>query len=328
MTAWTDARRVGRKGAIVSDGQIVAFGLTKVFGQITAVDHLSFAVRPGRVTAILGPQRSGKTTILRLLLNLEQPTAGCIMIDGFGYADLPDPAAVIGAVLGPGSDPPDELATTESVGAYLRRLCRRRRTPASRASELLDLVELNAAERQTGAGLTAEEWRRLTIAAALVPDPRFLVLDEPNRGLNAVGLRWMQALFGHLTAAGHTIVFVSRTPSHVRLLADDVIEISAGSLVAQGPVEEVLGARSEPMTLVRTPTPAVLAAALDKATGPQHATTTVTADGDMYVTGVDAGIVGEVACRSGIELHQLVTCDADHTRSRPTTMARRPTLRT
>jgi len=320
----------------VSDGQIVAFGLTKVFGQITAVDHLSFAVRPGRVTAILGPQRSGKSTILRLLLNLEQPTAGCIMIDGFGYADLPDPAAVIGAVLGPGSDPPrlgprsDPRAqlATESVGAYLRRLCRRRRMPASRASELLEMVELNAAEQQTGAGLAAEEWRRLTIAAALVPDPRFLVLDEPNRGLNAVGLRWMQALFGHLTAAGHTIVFVSRTPSHVRLLADDVIEISAGSLVAQGPVEQVFGARSGPMTLVRTPTPAVLAAAPDKATGPQHATTIVRADGDMYVTGVNAGVVGEAACRSGIAPHQLVTCDADHTRTRPTATTRRPTLQT
>ncbi|HZD98216.1 MAG TPA: ATP-binding cassette domain-containing protein [Micromonosporaceae bacterium] len=311
----------------MSDGQIVAFGLTKVFGQITAVNNLSFAVRPGRVTAILGPQRSGKTTILRLLLNLDQPTAGCIMIDGFGYADLPDPSATIGAVLGAGSDPPDDLATTESIGAYLRRLCRRRRMPASRASELLELVELNAAEEQTGAGLAAEEWRRLTIAAALVPDPRFLVLDEPNRGLNAVGLRWMQALFGHLTAAGHTIVFVSRTPSHVRLLADDVIEISAGSLVAQGPVEEVLGGRVEPMTLVRTPTPAVLAAALDKAAGRQHATTVVTADGDMYVTGLDAGVVGEVARQSGVALHQLVTCDADHKRSGAAAPARRPTLR-
>lgn len=312
----------------MSDGQIVAFGLTKVFGQITAVDHLSFAVRPGRVTAILGPQRSGKTTILRLLLNLEQPTAGCIMIDGFGYADLPDPAATIGAVLGPAVDPPDELVNTESIGAYLRRLCRRRRVPGSRASELLELVELNAAERQTGAGLSAEEWRRLTIAAALVPDPRFLVLDEPHRGLNAVGLRWMQALFGHLTAAGHTIVFVSRTPSHVRLLADDVIEISAGSLIAQGPVEQVLGARSEPMTLVRTPTPAVLAAALDRAMGLRHATTIVCADGDMYITGVDAGVVGEVACRSGIALHQLVSCDSDEQPRRATTAARQPTLRT
>jgi ABC-2 type transport system ATP-binding protein len=312
----------------VSDGQIVAFGLTKVFGQITAVDHLSFAVRPGRVTAILGPQRSGKTTILRLLLNLEQPTAGCIMIDGFGYADLPDPAATIGAVLGPAVDPPDELVNTESIGAYLRRLCRRRRVPGSRASELLELVDLNAAERQTGAGLSAEEWRRLTIAAALVPDPRFLVLDEPQRGLNAVGLRWMQALFGHLTAAGHTIVFVSRTPSHVRLLADDVIEISAGSLIAQGSVEQVLGARSEPMTLVRTPTPAVLAAALDKAMGLRHATTIVSADGDMYITGVDAGVVGEVACRSGIALHQLVSCDADQQPRGATTPARQPTLRT
>jgi ABC-2 type transport system ATP-binding protein len=311
----------------VSDGQIVAFGLTKVFGQITAVNNLSFAVRPGRVTAILGPQRSGKTTILRLLLNLDQPTAGCIMIDGFGYADLPDPSAIIGAVLGAGSDPPDDLATTESIGTYLRRLCRRRRMAASRASELLELVELNAAEQQTGAGLAAEEWRRLTMAAALVPDPRFLVLDEPNRGLNAVGLRWMQALFGHLTAAGHTIVFVSRTPSHVRLLADDVIEISAGSLVAQGPVEEVLGGRVEPMTLVRTPTPAVLAAALDKAAGRQHATTVVTADGDMYVTGLDAGVVGEVARQSGVALHQLVTCDADHLRSGAAAPARRPTLR-
>ena len=160
-----------------------------------------------------------------------------------------------------------------------------------------------------------------------MPDPRFLVLDEPNRGLNAVGLRWMQALFGHLTAAGHTIVFVSRTPSHVRLLADDVIEISAGSLVAQGPVEEVLGGRVEPMTLVRTPTPAVLAAALDKAAGRQHATTVVTADGDMYVTGLDAGVVGEVARQSGVALHQLVTCDADHKRSGAAAPARRPTLR-
>jgi ABC-2 type transport system ATP-binding protein len=269
----------------VSDGQIVAFGLTKVFGQITAIDHLSFAVRPGRVTAILGPQRSGKTTILRLLLNLEQPTAGCIMIDGFGYADLPDPAATVGAVLGPGMEPPDDIAG-ESTGAYLRRLCRRRRMPASRAIELLDLLQLNAAEQQTGAGLTTDEWRRLTIAAALVPDPRFLVMDEPHRGLNAVGLRWMQALFGHLTAAGHTVVFVSRTPSHVRLLADDVIEIVAGSLVAQGPVGEVLA------------------------------------------TGVEADVVGEIACRSDVALHQLGSCESEDRRPGTTAPDRRPAPRT
>jgi ABC-2 type transport system ATP-binding protein len=162
-------------------------------------------------------------------------------------------------VLGPGVQPTKDIAA-ESAGAYLRRLCRRRRMPVSRAIELLELLQLNEAEQQTGAGLAADEWRRLTIAAALVPDPRFLVMDEPNRGLNAVGLRWMQALFGHLTAAGHTVVFVSRTPSHVRLLADDVIEIVAGSLVAQGPVEEVLAARSEPTTLVRTRSPSTLAA--------------------------------------------------------------------
>jgi ABC-2 type transport system ATP-binding protein len=215
----------------MSDGHIVAFGLTKVFGQTTAVDHLSFAVRPGRVTAILGPQRSGRTTILRLLLNLEQPTAGCIMIDGFGYVDQPDPSAAVGTVIeaAAGTDPPDKMTAADSVGAYFRRRCRRRRLPVSRSTELLELVQLNAAEQPTGAGLAADEWRRLTMAAALVPDPRFLVLDEPDRGLNAVGLRWMQALVGHLTAAGHTIVFVSCTPSHVRLLDDDVVEIVAGS---------------------------------------------------------------------------------------------------
>ena len=238
----------------MSNGQIVAFGLTKMFGQITAVDHLSFAVRPGRVTAILGPQRSGKTTILRLLLNLEQPTAGCIMIDGFGYADLPDPAATIGAVLGPTVDPPGELVNTDwRLSATALPATARAGLAGIRTVGVGGAQRGRTADRRGPVQMTA---RRLTIAAALVPDPRFLVLDEPHRGLNAVGLRWMQALFGHLTAAGHTIVFVSRTPSHVRLVADDVIEISAGSLIAQGPVERVLGARSKPRTLVRTPTPA------------------------------------------------------------------------
>ena len=215
----------------MTDGRIVAFGLTKVFGQTTAVDHLSFAVRPGRVTAILGPQRSSRTTILRHLLNLERPTAGCIMMDGFVYPDPLDPSAAVGPPLEAGveMDPPDNMTAAGCVGAHAQWRCGHGRTPVLRASESPELVQLNAADQPTGAGFAADEWRRLRMAAALVPDPRFLVLDEPDRGLNAVGLRWMQALVGHLTAAGHTIVFVSRTPSYVRLLADDVVEIVAGS---------------------------------------------------------------------------------------------------
>jgi ABC-2 type transport system ATP-binding protein len=278
-------------------GQVVLSGLTKRFGELTAVDGLSFTVEPGRVTGFLGPNGAGKTTTLRMLLGLAQPTAGSATIAGSRYADLDRPIRRLGAVL------EGAAAHRGRTGRdHLRVLCRAGGVPLERADEVLELVGLSAAGRRPFKGYSLGMRQRLGIAAALIGNPGVLILDEPANGLDPEGIRWLRDLLRGLADQGRSVLVSSHLLAEVQALADDVVIIAHGKLVAHGSVESVLDSLARPTRiLVRTPEP-------DRLTAELGETALITrAGGDLYVVGLDAGAIGDAARRAGISLYQLTT---------------------
>src|SRR6185369_12522699 len=236
-------------GYEISDGEIVVSGLTKHYKQVKAVDGLSFTITPGRVTGFLGPNGAGKTTTLRMLLNLVQPTAGTATIGGRRYADLPEPIREVGAIL------EASAAHKGRTGRnHLRVLCRGAGLPKHRADEVLALVGLTPAANRKFKGYSLGMRQRLGIAAALLGDPRVLVLDEPANGLDPEGIRWMRDLLKALAADGRTVLVSSHLLSEMQILADDIVIIAAGRLVRQGTVDEVVDSMATSSQVrVRTP---------------------------------------------------------------------------
>jgi ABC-2 type transport system ATP-binding protein len=282
-------------------GEIVVSHLTKQYKRLRAVDELSFSVRPGRVTGFLGPNGAGKTTTLRMLLNLVTPTAGTATIDGVRYADLKEPIKHVGAVLEASS------AHRGRTGLnHLRVICDAAGLPRRRADEVMALVGLTPAAKRKFKGYSLGMRQRLGIAAAMLGDPRVLILDEPANGLDPEGIRWMRDLLKALAAEGRTVLVSSHLLGEMQQLADDVVIVAAGKLVREGPVEQVLGGGGVQVR-VRTPQPDDLTAALD----PLNASIKYLADGAVLVTGADAAAIGHAAFAASVELHELTTERAD-----------------
>ncbi|MEU5938855.1 ATP-binding cassette domain-containing protein [Micromonospora sp. NPDC047548] len=280
-------------------GQIVVSGLTKQYKNVRAVDNLSFTVEPGRVTGFLGPNGAGKTTTLRMLLNLVTPTSGGATVDGVRYADLTDPLRHVGAVLEASSAHKGRTGIN-----HLRVICAAAGLPRQRAEEALALVGLTPAARRKFKGYSLGMKQRLGIAAAMLGDPRVLILDEPANGLDPEGIRWMRGFLKSLAHEGRTVLVSSHLLSEMQLLADDVVIIAAGQLVRQGPVEQVIGSMAQGVRVrVRTPQADELTAALKA----QSATVTPDEHGVLLVDGADAPTVGRVALAAGVELHELTT---------------------
>jgi ABC-2 type transport system ATP-binding protein len=292
---------IGRRPAAVrdgADGRIVVSGLSKRYEGLAAVDDLSFVVQPGRVTGFLGPNGAGKTTTLRMLLGLAAPSAGTATIGGVRYVDLPEPVRHVGGLL-------------EASGAHkgrsgrnhLRIICRSVGIPLARADEVLELVGLTPAANRKFKGYSLGMRQRLGIAAALIGDPQVLVLDEPANGLDPDGIRWMRDLLKELAADGRTVLVSSHLLGEMQQLADDLVIIADGRLVASGTVAAVVDSMGQSTRiLVRASDPDKLASALDG-----DAVVTASGSGDLYITGVDAVAVGEAASRAGVIVHQLVT---------------------
>ncbi|HWS32015.1 MAG TPA: ABC transporter ATP-binding protein [Actinoplanes sp.] len=277
--------------------------LTKQYGGVRAVDDLSFGVHPGRVTGFLGPNGAGKTTALRMILGLVTPTAGTATIGGVRYADLPDPLRHVGAVLEASS-----AHRGRSARNHLRVVCRAAGLPDSRADEVLALVGLNTVGTRKFKGYSLGMKQRLGIAAAMLGDPRVLILDEPTNGLDPEGIRWMRDLLRALAAEGRTVLVSSHLLGEMQQLADDVVIIAAGRLVRQGPVAEVLGSTAGAARVrVRTPQAEQLAGALRNA-GLEIA---ADPDGALRVFGAEPARVGHLAFAAGVELHELIGESAD-----------------
>jgi ABC-2 type transport system ATP-binding protein len=217
-------------------GRIDACGLTKEYRGAKVVDDVSFVAEPGRITAFLGPNGAGKTTTLRMLLGLVEPTGGAATIGGTRYADLDQPAFRIGAVL-------------EASGAHegrtgrdhLRVICRAAGIPPERADAALAAVGLTRAANRTVAGYSLGMRQRLGVAAALLGEPQVLILDEPGNGLDPEGIRWMRELLRALAADGRTVLVSSHQLAEIEQLADDLVIIAGGRVVATGTIASITG---------------------------------------------------------------------------------------
>ena len=280
----------------MTDAQIVVSNLTKQYRTVRAVDNLSFVVEPGRVTGFLGPNGAGKTTTLRMILNLVRPTAGTATIGGRRYVDLDQPLRTVGAVL------EASAAHRGRTGRnHLRAICAAAGLPMKRADEVLELVGLTPAAKRKFKGYSLGMRQRLGIAAAMLGDPRVLILDEPANGLDPEGIRWMRDLLRRLAADGRTVLVSSHLLSEMQLLADDLVIIAAGRLVTQGKVETIVNGMAHAARVrVRTPEPEKLLAELGPA-----ATVQRTDDGSLVVGGVEAPAIGAAALRASVELHEL-----------------------
>jgi ABC-2 type transport system ATP-binding protein len=268
--------------------------LRKRYRSAAAVNGLSFRIADGRITGFLGPNGAGKTTTLRILLGLVRPTSGRAMIDGRTYNELADPIRRVGAVLEASNYHPKRSGRN-----HLRVLCTAAGLPLSRADEVLEFVGMaNAGGRAVG-GYSLGMRQRLSVAGALLGDPDLLVLDEPANGLDPEGIRWLRDFLRSFAAGGKTVFVSSHVLAEVEQIADDVVIIHRGQLVAQERVAE-LRARTIGTTRARSPDAVRLRDALEAA-GVE-----ATLDGERLSTGAPAPRVGEIAAANGIVLHELV----------------------
>ena len=274
-------------------------GLSKSFGAVRAVSDLGFTVEPGTVTGFLGPNGSGKTTTLRMVLGLIRPDAGTATFDGVPYVSLPAPVHTVGAVLETAFHP------ARSARNHLRVYCRAAGLPLSRADEVLHQVGLTDAAGRRAGSYSLGMRQRLALAAALLGDPAVLVLDEPSNGLDPEGIQWLRGFLRHLAHdQGRTVLVSSHLLSEVEQTVDRVVIVGAGRLVREGSMTDLrAGAAGAGKVLVRSPEASRLAEVL-RTDGDQ---VTVGPDGELTVTGRSAAEIGSRAFAAGVELHELRT---------------------
>jgi ABC-2 type transport system ATP-binding protein len=272
--------------------------LTKRFGANVAVDGLSFKATPGRVLGFLGPNGAGKTTTLRTLLGLTLPTSGTATVDGRSYRELKDPVKVVGAVLeGPQFHP------GRTGRNHLRVLAMAAGLPTSRVDEMLRLVELDGAGNRRVKGYSLGMRQRLSLAGALLGDPRALVLDEPANGLDPQGIRWLREFLRAQASEGRTVLVSSHVLAEMAQTVDEVLVISRGKLVAQGTLDELTHGVEAPIW-VRTPEPERLRAAL-VAREVVDAQPAETGGGWLEVRGATLEDVGTTAAENGLPVFEL-----------------------
>jgi ABC-2 type transport system ATP-binding protein len=270
--------------------------LSKSFGPVVAVDRLSFSVEPGRVTGLLGPNGSGKTTTLRMLVGLVTPTGGAARIEGLPYRDLVQPIRTVGAALEASGFHPGRTARD-----HLRIVATQSGIATSRVDEVLEQTGIaDDAHRKVG-GFSLGMRQRLALASALLGDPHILLLDEPANGLDPSGIAWLRDFLRWRASQGGTVLVSSHVLAEVSQTVDDVVIISDGRLVVQSSLDTLL-AGTEAAVRVVTPSSQALSIVLQSRgmrVETVDATTLVVKDGT-------AAEVGEIAAQERLALHQLV----------------------
>jgi ABC-2 type transport system ATP-binding protein len=275
---------------------IEAIGLTKRYGAKTAVDDLTFTVRPGVVTGFLGPNGAGKSTTMRMILGLDAPTAGTVRVNGKAYREHAAPLHEVGALLEARS-----VHTGRSAFNHLLALAQTAGIPRRRVDDVVELVGLGDVARKRAGGFSLGMGQRLGIASALLGDPHTLILDEPVNGLDPDGIRWIRNLLKSLAAEGRVVFVSSHLMSEMALTADHLIVVGRGRLIADTSVQDFIAASSGNRVRVRTTAQHGLAAVL---VGPDVSVEAVGADG-LDVTGLTTDQVGLAAGAAGITLLEL-----------------------
>ena len=277
-------------------GEITVERLTKRYGETLAVDDLSFTVEAGRVTGFLGPNGAGKSTTLRALLGLVRPTSGRALVMGRPFHELKDPVRSVGAALDA-----HDVHPGRSGRGHLRTIAAAAGLPNSRVDEVLDMVELTPARDRRVKGYSMGMRQRLALAAALLGDPRILMLDEPANGLDPQGMRWLRDILVSLASEGRVVLISSHVLSEVEQTVDSVVVIGAGRLVMQGTLAELVKGDRRP-ALVRSPRTGELRELLEAAGA------SVAVDGradSMHVHNASLEEIGTLAAAHGIPIFEL-----------------------
>ena len=275
---------------------IEAHQLTKRYGDKTAVEDLSFTVRPGLVTGFLGPNGAGKSTTMRMILGLDRPTSGSVTVNGRPYVDHQAPLRQVGALLDAKA-----VHTGRSAADHLRVMAATTGIGRARVEEVIDLVGLrDVAERRAG-GFSLGMGQRLGIASALLGDPQTLILDEPVNGLDPEGVLWIRTLLTQLAAEGRTVFLSSHLMTEMALTAQHLIVIGRGRLIRDTSVDDFIASASRDSVFVRSPDDARLRDLLVN----DGIDVSSTAPGLLEVTGVTSDEIGRRACAHGLTLLEL-----------------------
>jgi ABC-2 type transport system ATP-binding protein len=280
---------------------IAARGLTKRYGDKLAVDDLTFTVRPGVVTGFLGPNGAGKSTTMRMILGLDAPTRGSVTVNGRPYREHTAPLREVGALLDARSVHPGRSARN-----HLLALAQTSGIPRSRVDEVVEAVGLESVAGRRAGGFSLGMGQRLGIAAALLGDPRTVILDEPVNGLDTEGIRWIRSLLQGLAAEGRTVFVSSHLMSEMAMTAQHLIVIGRGRLIADAGTEELIARAAPGVVRVRSTDPEALAALLRS----RDVAVSGAGDGALAVSGLSTDEVGRAAGAAGITLLELAAQQA------------------
>jgi ABC-2 type transport system ATP-binding protein len=284
-------RPVGRGPATIEVDELV-----RRFGPLTAVDGLSFTVRPGQVTGFLGPNGAGKTTTMRIILGLDAPASGRALVGGHPYRGIIRPLHQVGSLLDAGAVHPGRSACAHVLSVAQSNGIGRRRV-----AEVLRLTGLESVAGKRVNGFSLGMKQRLGIALALLGDPPVLMFDEPANGLDPEGVHWIRQLFRSLAAEGRTVFVSSHLMSEMALTAEHLIVIGRGRLLADMPTAEFIEANARGDVLVRSPRSGDLAGLL----AAHGATVVAEGDGGLAVSGMAAPAIAGLAAGHGIPVHEL-----------------------
>jgi ABC-2 type transport system ATP-binding protein len=275
---------------------IEAHDLTKRYGDKTAVDHVSFTIAAGSVTGFLGPNGAGKSTTMRMVVGLDRPTAGSVTVNGKPYAKHRSPLSEVGVLLDAKA-----VHTGRSARSHLRSMAATHGIPTKRVDEVIEMTGLAGVAGKRVGGFSLGMGQRLGIAAAMLGDPRTLILDEPVNGLDPEGVQWVRHLVRDLAAEGRTVFLSSHLMSEMAQTADQLLVIGRGKIIAAGPVQEVIDSVTGSTIRVRSPRATELAN-LVRGDG---VTITSAEAGMLELHGITAMQIGETAAKHGIALHEL-----------------------
>ncbi|MCQ1946281.1 MULTISPECIES: ABC transporter ATP-binding protein [unclassified Arthrobacter] len=275
---------------------IEASGLSKRYGGKTAVDNVSFTVQPGKVTGFLGPNGAGKSTTMRMIVGLDRPTAGKVLVNGKPYAQHKAPLREVGALLDAKA-----VHTKRSAYNHLRAMAATHGISTKRINEVIELTGLSPVAKKRVGGFSLGMGQRLGIAVALLGDPHTVILDEPVNGLDPEGVLWVRHLARGLASEGRTVFLSSHLMSEMAQTADHLIVIGRGRIIADAPISEIIAGEDKVRTLVRTDSPRELLLALDR-----PGVAGVEKEGGLLeITGADPRLIAETALERRILVYEL-----------------------